>query len=618
MKTFLTVCFCILFALNFGVAQNLSDQVKFKGKIGFINDEDEIVEHKFIDGGKRLLIIGKRNLQIWDVENRQLLNSVQQQIPDFASGIFTSTYMLSGFPKFLDWRSYIVDESGKWIITSEKIGASKLRSAIVRELPSLKQIAVLEMPDVSAQYITYYEPKNEIMTFGVTNKTAVLRRWNAEDFSSKEFLKIDEYNWHQIIRDDGKIVVGSGDINGFWSGSYDRQGDNLTLRDPKNGEIEKRYTAENLKLKSSFKSTTISADEKYLISTRDNRVFVWEIDGDGKPKFEISNPDPKGEFDFKEIISRRFIRVKFDNQIRIYDIEGNGSPMFSLAPQNEKEDISFDGFIGNRFVVIKAANKFRVYDTASGVQTFKYELASDDPKDTMRFYGAADDGKYLIARDDEKVLILETAGDGKPIYQIVRNSEKERFPTVACIKDKNLLIIARVNKSEKKPPVSEFYDVRTGRLIFNADFEAASDVKFTPDDTRLYQENIGSFKFWNLQNRQLQNIDLQTREEKIYDPGSMDYTAGSTYNSESAEFNADYRYILRHGEARLTIFDAQTGAQFRLTNNDGKPLPVKKGKPKQDRFGKVGWILDGKYVYAINETGFFISTKTISLWEIKS
>ena len=618
MKTFLTVCLCILFTLNVAVAQSLGDQIEFKGKIGFINDEDEIVEHKFLDGGKRLLLLGKRNVQIWDVEKRQLLSSVQHQIPQFEPGGFVGTYLLLGFPKLIDWRPYFIDVEGRWIITSEKTGADKLRSAVVRDLQSLKQIAVLEMPDISAEYITYDEPKNEIMTFGVTNKTGGLARWNVGDFSNKEFVKIDEYKWHQTIRDDSKIVVGSGDVNVFWSGFYDKQGDSLTLRNPKTGAIEKTYAAENLKPKSSFKNTTVSSDEKYLMSTRDNRVFVWEIDGDGKPKFEISNPDPKGDFDFKQVIGQRFIQVKIADQIRIYDIEGNGSPMFSLAPQNEKEDISFECLIDNRFVVIKADKKFRVYDTAAGVQAFKYELASGNPKDTMQFYGAVDDGKYIIARDDEKILVLETAGDGRPLYQIVRNSEKERFPTVTYIKNKNLLLIARVNNSEKKPPVSEFYDLKTGKLIFNADFEATDNLRFTPDDTRLYQKNIGSFKIWNLQNRQLQNIDLQTREEKVYDYGSMDYTSGATYNAEYADFDADYQYVLRHGEARLTVFDAQTGAYSHLKNNDGTPQPMKKGKPKKDRFGEAGWILGGKYVYAINETGFFTSTKTISLWEVKN
>ncbi len=616
MKT-LSIILIIIFAVNFAFPQSNSDVVRFKGKVGFVNNEDEIVEHKFLDGGKRLLIFGEKKLQIWDVESGQLKHSIAHQISQFEPDGFVSTYLLLGFPKFLNWRPYIVDEKGRWIITSEKIGANKFYSAIVRDLETLRQIAVLEIPDISTSYITYDEAKNEILTFGVTNETAGLARWSVDDFSNRGLLKIDEYKWHQTIRGEQKILVGSGDVKVFWSGFYNKQGENLTLRDSKTGKIEKTYFAENLKPKTSFQDTTVSSDERFLISKRDDRVFVWEIDGDGKPKFEISNPDPKGDFDFKQIIDRRFIPVKFDKQIRIYDIEGNGSPMFSIAPQNEKENLSFDGFINERFAVIKADRKFRVYDTQGG-QTLKFELASDDPKDTMRFYGAVKGGKYIIARDDNKVLILETAGDGKPLYEIVRSSEKERFPTISTIDNKNLLFIARVNKSEKKPPVTEFYDVETGKLVFDAGFEANHNLRFTPDDTRLYQEDIGSFKFWNLKSKMLEIIPLQTREEKSYDVSNMEMTAGTTYNSESAEFSSDYRFILRRGEARLTVFDTQTGKEIPLTASDGSPQPAKKGKPKQIRFGESGWLLGGKYVYAINETGFFISTNTISLWEVKN
>jgi len=315
MKKILAIL-TIIFA--FTAAFAAADEVlEFKSKIGFSNGEDKIVEHRFIDNDKKLLIIGLKNLQIWDVENAKLLNSVPHQIPQFSPRGFVSTYLLWGLPKLLDWRPYLIDPNGKWIITTEKVGTNPLRSAVVRDLRDLKQIAVMDLPNVSTEYITFDENKNEILTFGITEKTGEFARWDIDKFTSKEFFSVKEYKWHQKIRDGEKMIVGAGDTKFSWSALLGKQGDSLTLRDVKSGTIEKEFTAKNLKPETAYQDTTVSADEKLLIARRNDRIFVWEINGDGQPKFEVSNPNPKGDFSFKEIVDRRFIVVKIDGKLHI-------------------------------------------------------------------------------------------------------------------------------------------------------------------------------------------------------------------------------------------------------------------------------------------------------------
>ncbi|HEX9961730.1 MAG TPA: WD40 repeat domain-containing protein [Pyrinomonadaceae bacterium] len=617
MKKF-SIILIIICAVNFVFAQADGEVLEFKSKIGFTNAEDKIVEYRFLENGRKLLIIGEKNLQIWDVENAKLLNTVSHQIPQFAPRGFVSTYLLLGVPRILDWRPFLIDEGGRWIITVEKIGANPLRSAVARDLQNLKQIAVLDLPNVSTDYVSFDENKNEILTFGVSDKNGAFAGWDKDKFTAKEVVSIREYKWHQKIRNDEKMLVGSGDTKVAWSalGLNGKQGDALTLRDVKSGAIEKEYTAKNLKPETAYQETTVSEDEKFLISKRDDRVFVWEIDGDGQPKFEISNPNPKGSFSFKGIFERKYIVVKIDEQLRLYDIRGNGAPKLEVLQQNPKEDIDFVQILNDRFVVVEIDSKLRVYDTRAN-NTPTLEIVSENPKDTVEFRGATEDGKYIVVRDDRKVSVFEVSGGGKPIYEIVRQSEKERFPTVKFLNDKNLLIVARVNRAEKKEPKTEFYDIPTGKLVFDGSFEAGYDLKFTPDGKYLYETKLGSFSVWNVAARKFYALDLETYTPSTsYDPKDYTYVADSPRNTEYAEFSPDYRYILRYDGDVTAVFETETGRLLQTIFNPDKVKYDKQNRIKKSGLGKAGWINNGKYVYAFDSSSIF-SSKTVSFWEVK-
>jgi hypothetical protein len=612
MKKFLVVLTIICSALT-AVRAADTEVLEFKSKIGFTNGEDKIAAYDFLENGKKILIIGEKNLQLWDVANAKMINSVPHQIPQFAPRGFISTYLLLGLPKFLDWRPFIIDEDGKWIITAEKLGTNPLRSAVVRDLQTLKQIAVMNLPNVSTEYIAYDENRGEILTFGITDRNAAFASWKEDKFTVKQLVTINEYKWHQTIRDDEKIIVGSGDTKVLWTGPNIKQGDRLTLRDVKTGAIEKEYSAPNLKPETAYQETTVSGDEDYLISKRNDRIFVWEIDGNGAPRFEISNPNPKGDFSFKTIVDRRFIVVKIDGQLRIYDVAGNGTPLFELAPQNPKEDLRFANIINGRFIFIYADHKLRVYDTVGGTK-LKFEIAPQDPKDTTEWRDLTKDGRFIAIADDRRAAVYEVAGAGKPLYEIVRQSEKERFPTVKFLEDKNWLAVARVNHSEKKEPRTEFYDLATGKLSFDAAFEADYGMRFTPDGKYIYQTELGSFKLWNVAARRLLEIKLEYFRP---DSSTPDYLRVEARNTEHVEFSPDYRYILRYGDELTEVYETETGSLAQSIFDSAKVKYDKQNRIKNSGLGEAGWIRNGKYVYAFDPGNFFKGSKTVSFWQLK-
>jgi WD40 repeat protein len=604
----------LIFAVGTVFGGTDGDVLEYKSKIGFTNGEDKIAAYDFLENGKKIVIIGERNLQLWDVENARLINSVPHQIPQFAPRGFISTYLLLGLPKFLDWRPFIIDADGKWMITAEKVGNNPRRSAVVRDLQTLKQIAVMDLPNVSTEYVAYDENRNQLLTFGITDKNAAFASWDEDEFTVRKLISINEYKWHQTIRDDQKMLVGSGDTKVLWSGLNIKQGDHLTLRDIKSGAIEKEYTAQNLKPETAFQETTVSADEELLISKRNERIFVWEIDGGGQPKFEISNPNPKGEFSFKEIVDRRFIVVKIDGRLRVYDIEGDGTPKFELSPENPKQDLSFSDIINERFVFIRADNKLRVYDTLSG-NKLKYEIAPNNPKDTIEWRDITGDGRYIAVADDQKASVFEVSGAGKPLYEIVRNSEKERFPTVKFLEDRRLLAVARVNRSEKKEPRTEFYDIVTGKLVFDAAFEAGSEIKFTPNGKYIYQTGLGSFSLWNIDARRLLEIKLEYYAPD-YDSSTPEYLRIAPQNTEFVEFSPDYRYILRYGDV-TEVYETATGNRLQDIFDAQNVKYDKQNKIKNSGLGHAGWINNGKFVYAFEPVRLFKNSRTVSFWQVK-
>ncbi len=568
------VILTLIFAVNIAFAFAEGEPLEFKAKVGFIQSEDKIVEHKFLDGGKKLLIIGRKNLQVWDVETAKLINSAPHKIAQFAPKGFVSNYLLLGLPEILSWRSYVVEPSGKWIVTIEKTGDDKPKVAIVRDLQTVKQIATLELPNnISVDYITFDERKNEIVTFGQTDNNAAFANWDVENFKLKRVIPIEFYKWHQFIRGEEKMIVGAGDTKMAWTVATGKQGATLSLRDVKTGAIEKEFTAPNLEPKTTYLHATVSADEKYLMAKRNDRIIVWEIAGNGAPKYEIAKSDPKENFDFVRVIGGKIIVVAVGEKLRFYEFGGSGAP--------------------------------------------KFELAAEKAGDTVEVLTATNDGRFFVVGEDTKISVFETAGGGKPLYEIRKDSEKERFSTVNFTDVGNYLVVGRTNRSEKKPERTEFYDVESGKLAFDIPMVVSSDMRFTRDRKFLLTELLGATSVWNFSEKRAFHIPLEVDQPSMT-TDSLQYgtTTAEPYNSEYTALSPNEKFILRYGEKIVSVFDIETGKEVQVIFDPQKVKYDKQNKIKKSGYTEAGWTEDGKYLYAFSQSGFFYEYDTISLWRV--
>jgi hypothetical protein len=56
-------------------SQSSTGPLRFKAKIGFDNPEEKILDRKIFDNNRKLLLVGKKQVQAWDVATATLLYS---------------------------------------------------------------------------------------------------------------------------------------------------------------------------------------------------------------------------------------------------------------------------------------------------------------------------------------------------------------------------------------------------------------------------------------------------------------------------------------------------------------------------------------------------------------
>lgn len=570
MKNYKALCCFQLFVLAISVLSVGANDgpLKYRGKMGFFDDSDSIAASEFVKDGSKLVLIGQKNIQIWDAKGLKLIRSVPHSIDQFAPAKgFFSKYVLLGLPKILNWRPYLIDPDGKWLATIEKDGNSKLRTVIVRDLKDLGKISELKVDDYSARYISFDESKKQI--FGVFDKeksnTYVV--WDSTDLKQKRSYVIDDYKWHQEINDGKRLIVGSGDSKFALN---IKQGESLTLRDVETGNILTTFTAKDLKPETSFQETQIIAKETLLVAKRDDRLFVWDINGDGNPQMEIPVGNPKGTYSYQRIINDRFIYVKKEGSIFLFDIFGNkDQPIEFAAP----------------------------------------------PKDSVHLADITDDNRFVAVQDDDSVRVFEI-GKTDPVLEIKRDSPKERLRGVAFIEEYNLFAVGRVNNAEKKPFKTYLYDMKDFTLSKTMLAAIYPSYHLIQDKKYFYSEGIGRAYIWDMDDTTSISFDIKTGTTTCSD-NEINCTS-ETYNAERLLLNGDQTLMIKTGSKVSSVWDLKDGKLLQYLFDKDNVKYDKKQAIKDSGISDVYWSDDFSFAYSTNKMGVFFnsSMKVIHVWDV--
>jgi len=540
--------------------------LKYRGAVGFADRSDKIVDHEFTKDGKKLILIGEKNLQIWNVDSLKLIRSIPNSIDQFtpSSGFF-SKYILLGLPKLLQWRPYLIDPNGKWIATIEKEPTAKGRLVIVRDLKNLDQIGTLSVDEFSAKWLSFDEQKNEILTTFEKGKANAFVSWKASDLSKTESIVIDEYKWHEKIQNGKKVIVGAGDSKFVLNL---KQGETLSLRDVATGETEKYFTADNLDPKTPFQDTEVTDDEKILISKRDDRLFVWDIDGDGKPRFEIPGGDLG--YKFKKILNDRFILASKEKDLYLFDIRGNGMPNM-------------------RFQALA-------------------------PKDSVKFADISADGRFIALEEDERVRVFDLNGGGEPVLELRRDSPNERFRGIVFLNEFGSLAVGRANNADKKEFRSEIYDLTDFKLTKTYPRSFQPGYELILNDKYMFDESTGSASIWDPESGKAVFIPIKTETNSCsYDDTNCTET---TSNAQRLYFNNDETRLIRTGDNSDSLWDVKSGERLQELFDKDKVKCNKRNEVKHSGLAETKWSADNSYVYALDMSGLFRTSRLIHFWDV--
>lgn len=569
-KKYLTYVLCCLATLFIGAAAQTSDNepLKYRGAMGFADGSDKIAGFEFVKDGSKLVVIGETQIQIWDAKELKLIRSIPHTIDQFApSKGFFSKYILLGIPKLLSWRPYVVDPNGKWLATIEKSELPNIRTVVVRDLQDLNKINELKLDGYSASYISYDEARDQVVGEFKKGKSNAYVSWDAVGLTQTKVLVIDDYKWHQEIKDGSKVIAGSGDSK--FVANF-KQGNTLTLRDVATGKIETTYSADGLKPETPFQETEVVANETLLVSKRDDRLFVWDIDGDGKPKIEFPVGNPKNTYNYQCVLNDRFIHLTKDNSLYIYDLIGNSDRLQEFRPTSKDRpfpaDISKDG----RFIAIQEAERVRVFEQGKDV----------------------------------------------PVLEIVRDSPKERLRGIAFIEEFGVFAVGRANNAEKKPFRTELYDMSDFKLARSIPRFVSPFYRLIKQDKFFFDFGIGHAGIWDIEGTRSISFEINTATT---DCSSDDINCSEeTYNTERLTMNADETLAIKTGDRVTSVWDLNDGKLLQNLLLKDRAKYDKKNVLKESGVVDVKWSDDSSFVYGVNQTGTFSNTaiRTIHVWDV--
>ena len=404
---FLKVFFILLLLTNFSFAQADLEQnvLRFKARIGFTAPDDYIFGRKFLDDERKVLLVGKNTIQIWDVAEGKLLEERPHEIQKLNK--------LDTIIKFSpDGRRGIVLDSFSFRVFRKQ----KKVSAGVYDLQTGKLITILERPTESIREAIWSENGKTLVTYSsdYNEKRTELCFWDGETLALRSAVMLKGGLEMPYLSRDGKRLVTStekSNIGIFASGIPEKS---TAVWNAETGKVEQNIKFSNGESPHVWMLLgKISRDEKFFAETNNGALYVWEIGGSDLPKYEIK-PTKKGEFIGLKGFSDdgKYLIAHQNKTFEFYDA-ATGKLEFSMPNLKYGGDVKLleDG----KTLLVDNCENAAVYDLPSRQKLYEIDLVcktEDDfvstswrDFDIMRFHP---DGKLLLTFSDKTVRVWST------------------------------------------------------------------------------------------------------------------------------------------------------------------------------------------------------------------
>jgi WD40 repeat protein len=430
MRIFRAALFCIFLSLSLFAQTNdvftLKNRIAVPGEIVHVSlAEDE------------LYLIGKQNIQLWDVSTNKLVKAYPHE--------FSAIAPLGFIGKLLNLRYPLVMNADKTrgiaFLAKKETGN---QAAALWDLHSGKQLGLIQRPGKNIRDVDFSgDGKTIISTHGELIDMEIVI-WDTETLSVRNAIAVHDLSWVHLSNDGEKVFITTGKAN-TWAGNilgYDDT-NRIDLLNARTGKLEKSFQAPNIKA-GSTKGTppVLDKEERFLAARTWDDVTVWDINGDGTPKYVINQKVKRTLRPVQISDDGRFLFTIPDRIINVYDLETG--KLYRDIPTTDQLDscyLSPDSrylikrFTGTAAVTDLETGKF-LYDLS--VNTYTYEDTSGGPSSTYESenVSVSPNSKFIMIYGPKQVRIFNIA-DGKLLQTLV-DPQTVKYKDSGKLKDDGL------------------------------------------------------------------------------------------------------------------------------------------------------------------------------------
>ena len=396
--------------------------LEYKGDFGLYAVDDSILLHKYLERENQLILVGRRNLQLLDLETFKIVHTRPIALP---FGDRRSDYQYVDWPISPDGRHMVLlglkeartktkteDEQAAWIV----------------DLQTGKRVALLDQPEEIRKAVWSTDGKT-LMTMsdaGVNpfTKTLNVSFWDGETFAHQHSIEVENVTWIYFSNDGRRFFAASGKPKNLLGIKYVADsGSVVRIWKTESGQLEKTIAVSDSEFQLKTREIELSPDEDFLIvankhksNSSRHRLLVWKINADIKPRY-VLQPKPKVD-DSRVMFSPngKSFAVDVGKNLQIYETETG-----KLKTELTDFEMPSSGWLDNETLAsidFKAKNFFeagrmlKAFDSADGRLLFKQRLAYEE-------------GRGVGVDEDETVINDDTMLRRNPTRQMFLTSSNK-------------------------------------------------------------------------------------------------------------------------------------------------------------------------------------------------
>ncbi len=392
---------CCAFA-GFSLAQPAPEILQFKNRIVFNNAKEPIIAQKFFDGESKIVFVGVKTIQFWDVATGEIIESHRHEIPNLDK--VDMALVISP-----DGQKAIALDTFSWRV----IRKEKKVSASVWNLQTGKQIAVLERPRKSVRYAKWSENGKTLVTFARSDKDEEVCFWDGENFQFNGAILLEGLSYWNYLTRDGKTFYAQNEVpvNGI---SY------ITISQINSWNTKKAQIEQKFKVfgeNPGIELDGISSDEKFLVAKAEEDIVVWEIGESNFLKYRIK-PSKVGQRIYFKGFSPdgKSFAVYQEKILSLYDSE-TGSLKKSVSTNKSPFTLNVKFSPDGKFLVLQECGSADVFNLETQQKLYQLKLVCKEQfeivetverdVDRLSFHP---NGKFFLTVSDKTVRVWNTAG----------------------------------------------------------------------------------------------------------------------------------------------------------------------------------------------------------------